>query len=173
MAEALAGPPGGGDYSLVLHAGDLGYARGYGALWDAWLQQQQELAARVPYMVGSGSRGWAAAGEMRGVHSAMCSQPASLCLLLTVPLIPPSFLLTLQVCMGNHERDWPGTSLYGTIDSGGECGVPYSHRFPMPTSGQREQASAVCVWGGGMGQLVCAASALWLGRAGLLCLLAG
>lgn len=27
------------------------YARGYAALWDAWLYQQQELAARVPYMV--------------------------------------------------------------------------------------------------------------------------
>lgn len=42
--------------------------------------------------------------------------------------------------MGNHERDWPGQGLpYGTIDSGGECGVPYTARFPMPTSGQREQ----------------------------------
>lgn len=29
----------------------LRYARGYGALWDAWLYQQQDLAARVPYMV--------------------------------------------------------------------------------------------------------------------------
>lgn len=27
------------------------YARGYSALWDAFLYQQQELAARVPYMV--------------------------------------------------------------------------------------------------------------------------
>lgn len=34
------------------HARSTGrYARGYGALWDAWLFQQQELAARVPYMV--------------------------------------------------------------------------------------------------------------------------
>lgn len=35
LDDSLAGPAGGGHYSLVLHAGDLGYARGFGALWDA------------------------------------------------------------------------------------------------------------------------------------------
>src|SRR4051794_15900344 len=34
---------------------------------------------------------------------------------------------------GNHERDYPGSgSLYTGKDSGGECGVPYEHRFHMP-----------------------------------------
>eukprot|EP01117_Protostelium_nocturnum_P005141 TRINITY_DN1866_c0_g1_i1.p1 TRINITY_DN1866_c0_g1~~TRINITY_DN1866_c0_g1_i1.p1 ORF type:complete len:569 (+),score=151.58 TRINITY_DN1866_c0_g1_i1:237-1943(+) len=35
---------------------------------------------------------------------------------------------------GNHERDFPnsGVPQNGT-DSGGECGVPYYKRFPMPT----------------------------------------
>lgn len=97
VAEGLGGAPGGGHYSLVLHPGDLAYARGYGALWDAWLLQQQELAARVPYMV----------------------------------------------CIGNHERDVldPSHDIpYHTIDSGGECGVPYGARFPMPTpSNHRDQ----------------------------------
>lgn len=51
VAEGLAGPAGGGHYSLVLHNGDLAYARGYSALWDAFLFQQQQLAARIPYMV--------------------------------------------------------------------------------------------------------------------------
>jgi hypothetical protein len=35
---------------------------------------------------------------------------------------------------GNHERDFPDSgSLFAGTDSGGECGVPYAHRFAMPT----------------------------------------
>lgn len=92
IVDGLAAAPDGRPYSLVLHNGDIAYARGYAALWDAWLYQQQELAARVPYMV----------------------------------------------CQGNHERDWPADPSipYRTIDSGGECGVPYEHRFPMPSAGR-------------------------------------
>ncbi|KAL4435011.1 hypothetical protein ABPG77_003836 [Micractinium sp. CCAP 211/92] len=92
IADGLSPAPDGRPYSLVLHNGDISYARGYAALWDAWLYQQQELAARVPYMV----------------------------------------------CQGNHERDWLGDPSipYRTIDSGGECGVPYEHRFPMPSAGR-------------------------------------
>lgn len=44
--------------------------------------------------------------------------------------------------MGNHERDVldPSHDIpFHTIDSGNECGVPYSARFPMPTSGRQEQ----------------------------------
>ncbi len=36
---------------------------------------------------------------------------------------------------GNHESNWPGSgSAWNTssIDSGGECGVVNTHRFPMP-----------------------------------------
>ena len=43
------------------------------------------------------------------------------------------------VCAGNHERDWPGTGTRFDFpparDSGGECGVPYARRFPMPQLG--------------------------------------
>lgn len=43
--------------------------------------------------------------------------------------------------IGNHERDWPASgSVVGLTDSGGECGVAYRARFPMPpptnTSGE-------------------------------------
>ena len=39
--------------------------------------------------------------------------------------------------IGNHEMDFPGTaSIYNGTDSGGECGVPYSRRFIMPTTGK-------------------------------------
>ena len=38
-----------------------------------------------------------------------------------------------MTAMGNHERDWPESGAnVGQLDSGGECGVPYAHRFPMP-----------------------------------------
>jgi hypothetical protein len=41
--------------------------------------------------------------------------------------------LPWMVTAGNHERDYPGSgSYYGGTDSGGECGVPYIHRFSMP-----------------------------------------
>lgn len=40
---------------------------------------------------------------------------------------------------GNHERDWPGTGTRfdfpPALDSGGECGVAYDRRFPMPLHG--------------------------------------
>ena len=36
--------------------------------------------------------------------------------------------------IGNHERDFPNSgSVWNGTDSGGECGVPYEHRFKMPT----------------------------------------
>lgn len=38
------------------------------------------------------------------------------------------------LCSGNHERDWPGTgSFYGSMDSGGECGVLAETMFYVPT----------------------------------------
>lgn len=74
-------------YRMVLHNGDISYARGYGALWDTFLFQQRELMTRVPVVTS----------------------------------------------IANHERDWPGQAFYFTsADSGGECGVPYYARFPMP-----------------------------------------
>jgi len=80
----LDGEPGA---HAILHVGDLSYAMGYAAEWDAFFHQIAPLARRVPYMT----------------------------------------------AIGNHERDWPESgSNVGQYDSGGECGVPYAHRFPMP-----------------------------------------
>ena len=51
---------------------------------------------------------------------------------------------------GNHERDWPGTGTRFDFppakDSGGECGVPYDKRFPMPLPGpDKEWYVPVCL----------------------------
>ncbi|PNH01308.1 putative inactive purple acid phosphatase 27, partial [Tetrabaena socialis] len=90
MAAELAAAHGGGfgaAPSLLLHNGDISYARGYGPSWDNFMHQIAPLAARLPVMVAP----------------------------------------------GNHERDWADSGdLFGVDDSGGECGVPYEHRFAMP-----------------------------------------
>jgi acid phosphatase type 7 len=50
-------------------------------------------------------------------------------------LKPLATQLPWMVLPGNHERDWPDSgSLFSGDDSGGECGVPYNRRFPMPAS---------------------------------------
>jgi hypothetical protein len=41
--------------TCLLHIGDISYARGTGALWDAFMTQVQPIAAVVPYMVGIGN----------------------------------------------------------------------------------------------------------------------
>lgn len=41
--------------TCLLHIGDISYARGIGALWDAFMTQLEPIAARVPYMVGIGN----------------------------------------------------------------------------------------------------------------------
>ena len=72
---------------VVMHIGDISYARGYASVWDEFFEQIQGIATSAPYMV----------------------------------------------CIGNHERDFPNSGSYYTgTDSGGECGVPYERRFPMP-----------------------------------------
>lgn len=76
-----------GPYRLLLINGDLAYAQGYGALWDAYLYQMRDLLTSVP----------------------------------------------IVTSIANHERDCLGEAFYPTSkDSGGECGVPYYARFPMP-----------------------------------------
>ena len=44
-------------------------------------------------------------------------------------------MIPFQTGVGNHERIGLtyGPTLYDTGDSGGECGVPYSMRFPRPS----------------------------------------
>ena len=73
--------------NVVMHIGDISYARGYASVWDEFFDQIEGIATAAPYMV----------------------------------------------CIGNHERDFPNSgSFYTGTDSGGECGVPYERRFPMP-----------------------------------------
>jgi hypothetical protein len=40
----------GGDALLVLHIGDISYARGYVCQWDSFFEMVEPLAARAPYM---------------------------------------------------------------------------------------------------------------------------
>ncbi|OMO93418.1 hypothetical protein CCACVL1_06510 [Corchorus capsularis] len=52
---------------------------------------------------------------------------------------PVASKVPYHVCIGNHEYNWPtqpwkpdwAETIFRT-DGGGECGVPYSHRFNMP-----------------------------------------
>jgi acid phosphatase type 7 len=78
--------------SLLVHMGDISYARGYPFVWEWFMTSVAPLASALPYMVG----------------------------------------------IGNHEYDYrghgqisPAWAPWG-VDSGGECGVPYSARFSMP-----------------------------------------
>ena len=41
--------------TCILHIGDISYARGIGALWDAFMTQIEPIASLVPYMVGIGN----------------------------------------------------------------------------------------------------------------------
>ncbi|KAM6570781.1 hypothetical protein CsatB_018766 [Cannabis sativa] len=48
---------------------------------------------------------------------------------------PVASRVSYMTAIGNHERDYLELSpVYGTPDSGGECGIPYETYFPMPTS---------------------------------------
>ncbi|XP_009765790.1 probable inactive purple acid phosphatase 27 [Nicotiana sylvestris] len=50
-------------------------------------------------------------------------------------ITPVASHVSYMTAIGNHERDYVGTgSVYGTPDSGGECGVPYETYFQMPTA---------------------------------------
>jgi len=50
-------------------------------------------------------------------------------------IAPLAQSLPYQTCLGNHERDFPsGGSFYNGTDSGGECGVAASMRFPSPNT---------------------------------------
>eukprot|EP00051_Salpingoeca_urceolata_P004281 m.63959 g.63959 ORF g.63959 m.63959 type:complete len:569 (+) comp13519_c0_seq1:60-1766(+) len=77
--------------NLILHIGDISYARGYVSQWEHFHNQIEPMSSQCVYMTG----------------------------------------------IGNHERDWPKSgSARGSDDSGGECGVAYETRFPMPRPGR-------------------------------------
>ncbi|CEO96390.1 hypothetical protein PBRA_005061 [Plasmodiophora brassicae] len=43
------------DIDLVLHIGDLAYARGYQSIWDAFMYQISPIAGRIPYQTAVGN----------------------------------------------------------------------------------------------------------------------
>ena len=90
----------------VLHIGDISYARGVGALWDAFMTQVEPIAARVPYMTSIGNHEYdhETGGDKDPSHA-----PGQ----------------------GGFR---PGWGDYGK-DSGGECAVPMVHRFHSPSNG--------------------------------------
>jgi len=94
------------NFTCLLHIGDISYARGVGALWDAFMTQIQPIAARVPYMTGIGNHEY---DHVEGGDKDPSYAPGP----------------------GGFRPDWGN---YG-YDSGGECAVPMVRRFHSPSNG--------------------------------------
>ncbi|CAF1042516.1 unnamed protein product [Rotaria sordida] len=92
--------------TCLLHIGDISYARGIGALWDAFMTQIQAIAARVPYMVGIGNHEY---DHLTGGDKDPSGASGP----------------------GGFRPKWGN---YG-YDSGGECAVPMVRRFHSPLNG--------------------------------------
>ncbi|CAF3702659.1 unnamed protein product [Rotaria sp. Silwood1] len=92
--------------TCLLHIGDISYARGFGAQWDAFMTQIEPIAARVPYMVGIGNHEY---DHVLGGENDPSGAPGP----------------------GGFRPEWGN---YG-YDSGGECAVPMVHRFNAPSNG--------------------------------------
>jgi hypothetical protein len=91
----------------VHHFGDLSYARGAAHIWDEWFHMIQSFSAHVPLLVGVGNHEYDyTVGGGNG------KDPSGL--------------------NASHSFS-PAWGNYGN-DSGGECGVPTSQRFTMPSS---------------------------------------
>lgn len=110
---------------IVFHIGDICYANGYLSQWDQFTAQVEPIASTVPYMVAR-------------FVTIICTYAA-----LTLFSFWNFFIFSfcyLILCVvvyllysGNHERDWPNSgSFYGTMDSGGECGVLAQTMFYVP-----------------------------------------
>eukprot|EP01147_Barroeca_monosierra_P007337 gene7337-9738_t len=98
---------------LVLHIGDISCK---------WMDDSDQPLSVMPYKVVTNcadARGYTSQWEQ--FHD---------------QLEPISTSVPYMTAIGNHERDWPGTGTTGDKDSGGECGVAYELRFPMPTPGR-------------------------------------
>lgn len=90
---------------LVIHSGDISYARGHAYIWDRWFPMIEPYATKVPYMITIGNHEYDhTSGEGKDPSGA----PGT----------------------GFHP-DWGN---FGD-DSGGECAVPMYHRFTMPNNG--------------------------------------
>ncbi|KAK2572788.1 putative inactive purple acid phosphatase 2 [Acropora cervicornis] len=95
-----------GSAALVIHDGDISYARGYAYIWEQWFALIEPYATIVPYMVAIGNH---EQDHLSGGSKDPSGAPGE----------------------GFHPWWAPG---YGT-DSGGECGVPMFYRFHMPDNG--------------------------------------
>lgn len=95
-----------GTAALVIHNGDISYARGYAYIWEQWFALIEPYATVIPYMVGIGNH---EQDHLSGGSKDPSGAPGE----------------------GFHPWWAPG---YGT-DSGGECGVPMYYRFHMPDNG--------------------------------------
>ncbi|CAF1126213.1 unnamed protein product [Adineta steineri] len=92
--------------TCVLHIGDISYARGTGALWDAFMTQIDPIATHTPYMVGIGNHEY---DHVSGGEKDPSGAPGP----------------------GGFRPSW-GNYAY---DSGGECAVPLVNRFHSPSNG--------------------------------------
>jgi hypothetical protein len=115
-------------FSLLLHAGDVSYARGYVSLWAAFHDLVEPVASKVAYMLAPGNHeiDWPASLGGNDRFSAETGEAGSR----SKPPVPEG---------GEEAEKWrvargnkPARDAY---DSGGECGVAYGRRFAMPTAG--------------------------------------
>ena len=86
--------------------GDLSYAVGYGSVWDEFCEQITPWASRVPLLTSAGNH------ELDGTAAQW------------------AWALRRR----SEEKQTRTRDAYGGGDSGGECGVPSSVRFPNPGS---------------------------------------
>ncbi|XP_065181065.1 uncharacterized protein LOC135811751 [Sycon ciliatum] len=97
-------PAAGRNFNLLLHVGDISYARGAAYQWEQFGDLVQRVATQIPYYVGIGNHEYdhEAGGENDPSHAD-----------------------------GNGYH--PSWGNYGT-DSAGECAVPVVNRFSMPST---------------------------------------
>ena len=52
-------------HAMVVHSGDISYARGYQAIWPSFFDQIEPVASRVPWMttLGNHERDWPGSGD--------------------------------------------------------------------------------------------------------------
>jgi acid phosphatase type 7 len=104
----------------VHHIGDLSYAQGYAHQWDEWFQMMQPMVARVPFHIAVGNH------EYDYLEGGDLGKDPSL-----VPYHDNAAYATNEYLDGHgFHPDWGDYN----NDSGGECGVPTSKRFTMPSS---------------------------------------
>ena len=98
------------NYNMLLHVGDISYARGVSYQWEHFGDLIQSVATRIPYHVCIGNHEYdhVAGGEKDPSHA-----------------------------QGNGYH--PSWGNYGS-DSGGECAVPVVNRFNMPSTAPQSRA---------------------------------